>query len=119
MPHALYKVRSARPWPVLPFLHVTVLNRIVVNIVNAGPKMFMRLYAAVHAVVPHLSSSLIILAVPFEGCAAMKTAELFSEFLKAISLYQEMVMIWQDTPGISICRKLCANFKQQAFILSH
>ena len=78
-PDALEKLRSARPWPILPSLRVAVLNRIVVNVVDACPEVPVRLDLAVKAIVPDLASPLIIRSIPVERRSSVEFADLSSQ----------------------------------------
>src|SRR3989442_13030952 len=77
--HTLEKFHRARPQPILPVVDIAVVNRIVMDIIDAGPKVPMRFDHAIEAVEPNLSAALIFFAIPIEGCAPVQPPQLVSQ----------------------------------------
>ena len=119
MAHALEKTRRARPKPILPPVNVTVLHRIMVDVIDAGPVMTMRLDNPVKAVEPDLSSSLIVFAVPIVGRASVQESNLVAQCFDAFGSDEYVVVIRQNAPGVDAGRKLFTGAQQISFKVAH
>ena len=64
--HSFEEFCGARPGPILPFVSVSVMRRIVVNVIHGSPEMAVRFDLAVKAIVPDLSPAAMVFAIPFE-----------------------------------------------------
>jgi len=111
--HELEKLRCAGPEPILPTIDVAVMNGIVMDVIDAGPKMPVRFDHPIEAVEPHLPPSLILLTIPIVGGPTVQQAKLMSEGFNIVAPDQHMVVVRQSAPGISAACKLLTRSVDQ------
>jgi len=86
-----------------------MVHRIVMDVIDAGPKVPMRLDHAVETVEPDFSTTLILFAISVEGCAPVQPPHLVSQCFDVIGSYEHVVMVRQDAPGVNAGGKLLAH----------
>lgn len=118
-PMLIEEVFRARPGPVLPFIDVAVMNRVVMNVIQARPKVPLRSDESLESVKPALAATLIVLAIPFERRAPVKLAELFQQRFDLFRAQQNVVVIGQETPGVNVRPEIGAGFHQFLLTLGH
>jgi len=60
------EICGARPWPILPFVNMAVMNWIVVDVIHCRPEMAIRFDRSVKAVMPDLPPMTLVFAIPLE-----------------------------------------------------
>src|SRR5688572_25909827 len=61
--------------PILPSRDVPMVHRVIVNVVQSSPAVPLIAHASLHAAVPDFPTPCFILAVPFEGGAAVEPSK--------------------------------------------
>src|SRR5262245_58127511 len=61
---SLDELVGARPRPLLPLVHIPVMHRIVVNVVDRDPKVALVSHDAIKASIPDVPSPSLVLFVP-------------------------------------------------------
>ena len=92
-------------------LHVTVMDGIVVNIIQCSPEMSLGLHRSFKTVVPDFATALIISTVLLKCRAAMKLTKFASQFLDTLGFYENVVMVRKYAPGIYSRTELIANLQ--------
>ena len=92
-------------------LHLTVVYRVVVNIIECSPEMSFGFHWPFETVVPDFATTLIIGTVPFKRRAAMKLTKFLAQFLDTLGFYENVVMVGKYAPCINPRTKFFANPK--------
>src|SRR4030095_1600206 len=102
MADALKEFTSARPGPVLPAFNVSMMNRIVMYVIQRHPKVSLGFHRAFEAVVPALSSSSAVISIPLKGRAPMELAQGSTQILDVFGHNQDMIVIREHTPRVDV-----------------
>jgi hypothetical protein len=84
-------------------------------IIHRGPKMSFGSHGSFRALAPDLTSAGIINAVPIIGSAAVHLSESGKQRLDCIRMYEQMVMIRKDAPGMYFRNEAGDCLKQKTF----
>jgi len=76
-----------------------MVHRIVLNVIESGPKMSVRPHSAFDGPMENLSSAFALFTVPSVRRTAVQSSEFPKNSQYIIRLYQDVVMVWQQTPS--------------------
>lgn len=103
------KLCRTRPNPLLPFLDVPVMNRVVMNVIQRGPKMTLRSDLTVKTAIPDLTPSLFVFTIPLKRRSSMKAPEFATQGLNTLTPHQHVIVIRQNAPRINLRGVLLAD----------
>src|SRR5439155_14149370 len=103
---------SAGERPVLPPLHIAVVNRIIVDVIHRRPEMRVVAHVTLRRAAPDLSASREFLAVPLERQPPVHPPKVRQHGQNLSGFDQRMVMVRQDTPSMNQSLALCKDAEQ-------
>src|SRR6266480_68630 len=111
-PHFGEVFLSAGERPVLPPLHIAVVNRIIVDVIHRRPEMRVVAHVTLRRAAPDLSASREFLAVPLERQPPVHPAKVRQHGQNLSGFDERMVMVRQDTPSMDQSLPLCQDSEQ-------
>lgn len=111
--------RRAAPGPFCPQPHVTMMDRVVVNVINRREEVPLRTHEPLGGPVKHLSAARVFLAIPGVAGASMETPEFVQEFEDMGGFHQRVIVIRQHVPGNGVGGVLFEDIEQRGREVVH
>jgi hypothetical protein len=87
------------PWPIVGTLNVAVFHRVVVNVIQRTIVMTFITNVTIAESVPHFAPpSEAIFQILRSGSGSMEMFECDRDVLQRLNVYQEMIVVGQDSP---------------------